>query len=255
MNKKTIKIHQYTLDVYENGEIFCHEQVVVRGDGRLQVRKPHYKTQSDNGNGYMYIKLWINKRVLSFYIHRLVATAFHSNEYNLPQVNHIDGVRNNNHYSNLEWCTASYNVQDYVKKGRGVYGWKTVIQFNRNGEIVNEYNSIKEASVSVGCTPENIGMSISKVGESKTAAGFFWIFKSDYNNTIHTTEFIKNKFINPNHKKTFVYKNGSLAGEFSSSSKAAKFINPHGHKTAISKILECARGKRNQYLGYTFKVM
>ncbi len=44
-------------------------------------------------------------------IHRLVAECYVPNPYNLDQVNHKDGDRTNNYFSNLEWCTASYNVQ------------------------------------------------------------------------------------------------------------------------------------------------
>lgn len=45
----------------------------------------------------------------TFTVHRLVATAFIPRQEGACEVNHIDGTRDNNHYSNLEWVTSSGN--------------------------------------------------------------------------------------------------------------------------------------------------
>lgn len=56
---------------------------------------------------------WIYRKV-----HRLVAMAFIPNPNNLPEVNHKDFNRYNNHISNLEWTTHQGNIQHSANHGR-----------------------------------------------------------------------------------------------------------------------------------------
>ena len=64
--------------------------------------------------GYCRVHL---KGVGTMLVHRLVAIEFIPNPDNLPQVNHLDGNKSNNHVGNLEWTTGKKNVEHSVATG------------------------------------------------------------------------------------------------------------------------------------------
>lgn len=61
--------------------------------------------------GYPAVGLKHNRKTKLAYVHRLIALAFIDNPENKPQINHIDGDKANNDIENLEWVSASENVQ------------------------------------------------------------------------------------------------------------------------------------------------
>ena len=87
---------EYTID--EDGNIF-------------DVANNRYKRCYVNAKGYLFCSFRINGRAKTRFVHRLVLMTFNPVEgmENL-QVNHIDGNKQNNNISNLEWCTQSENI-------------------------------------------------------------------------------------------------------------------------------------------------
>ena len=71
--------------------------------------------QTTNAYGYKTVCVRINEKWGTTLVHRLVATAFLGVPKNGEQVNHKDGVKNNNCIENLEWVTASENIQHSFK--------------------------------------------------------------------------------------------------------------------------------------------
>ena len=102
--------------------------------------KPQFK------KGYPYIKLKINGKSKSFFIHRLVAIAFIYNPWNLPQVNHMDEDPSNPYVENLEWCMPKYNTNYGTGTQRRAKSLSIpVIQKDLFGSIIKIWDSMSEA--------------------------------------------------------------------------------------------------------------
>ena len=67
--------------------------------------------------GYEYVAIRQKGIYVGYSVHRLVATAFIPNPKRLPQVNHLDGNKLNNHVANLEWCDAYDNIMHAIRTG------------------------------------------------------------------------------------------------------------------------------------------
>lgn len=83
--------------------------------GRIKKTLPNHQTT------YFQVNLWKGNRGAWKYVHRLLAEAFIPNPLGLPEVNHIDGNRQNNALSNLEWVTGQQNKIHAVKTGLRKY--------------------------------------------------------------------------------------------------------------------------------------
>jgi hypothetical protein len=91
--------------VTENGDVYSKKYHPTQ-NRNCELKK---LKSFDCGHGYLRIGIIINKIPQQFSVHRLVAECYLPNPNNLPEVNHNDGIKTNNHVSNLYWCTSSQN--------------------------------------------------------------------------------------------------------------------------------------------------
>jgi hypothetical protein len=67
--------------------------------------------------GYQRVSFSVSGALSTPRIHRLVGTHFIKNPEDKPQINHKNGIKNDNKVSNLEWCTSRENHQHACDMG------------------------------------------------------------------------------------------------------------------------------------------
>lgn len=105
--------------VYDNFEI--------SNLGKLKNIKTNKILKVNLVNGYWGVCISLGSRIhkKTIIIHKAVAETFIPNPDNKPQVNHKDGNKQNNYVDNLEWVTASENLQ---------HAYDTKLRISHKGE-------------------------------------------------------------------------------------------------------------------------
>lgn len=96
----------------------------VGGQIGSAIRKPRVLKQSLTADGYPKVRLQRDGKDKTVTVHRLVAMHFVPNPNNEETVNHIDGNKTNNVYSNLEWTNRS---------GQMIHAYKLNLKTSRVG--------------------------------------------------------------------------------------------------------------------------
>lgn len=117
---KDIKNYEGYYQVSTFGRIRGLDRLIVRSDGRSYLRKGKILTLILNKDGYLNTKLSKDGHTIPVRVHRIVAETFLPNPDNLPEVNHKDFNRTNNHIENLEWCSHIDNIRYTLSEGRHI---------------------------------------------------------------------------------------------------------------------------------------
>lgn len=100
-------------------------------------------------------------------VHRLVLEAFVG--HSLMTVNHIDMDKSNNSLINLEYLESGENSR--------IAKHKTILQLDRNGNLIREWFGAMEAERLLHISNANISACCNK--RRSSAGGFVWRFKHE----------------------------------------------------------------------------
>jgi len=82
---------------------------VARNDGKIINKKTGRILKPSITRGYERLVLYKNKKPKNFLVHRLIAESFMGKLKDKEVINHIDGNKLNNNYTNLEICSYLEN--------------------------------------------------------------------------------------------------------------------------------------------------
>lgn len=104
-------------------------------------------TTKVSGDGYVHTSItdYGGKRIHG--MHRVVATVFLPNPNNLPEVNHVDGKKENNKVDNLEWITKEGNQKHeakFLRKRGGENNYQSILT---EKEILTIYDLCKNSTM------------------------------------------------------------------------------------------------------------
>lgn len=96
--------------VSDQGNVRSVDRFITYKDGKRVFKKGIPIVGSFDKNGYHQVLLYKNTRRITARVHRIVLDTFSQNVHKKPEINHINGVKDDNRLENLEWVTVSENA-------------------------------------------------------------------------------------------------------------------------------------------------
>ena len=122
------------------------------GDVRNK-KNNHLLVGDKNSSGYMRVCLYNKNRSFRFFRHIMVAKLFLDNPNNFNEVNHIDGNKNNNNVSNLEFCDRKHNEREAHRIG--IKKYRPFVVTFANGTC-KEYEFTTDLATEINATKRTI---------------------------------------------------------------------------------------------------
>jgi hypothetical protein len=160
------------------GRVKSLKRNVKTKDNKIKHLKEKILIPKKDESGYVHVILSKNNIKDIRNVHRLVCeNYFKDKNFNKSNVNHKNGIKDDNRLENLEFVTSSenhkhkFNVLGYKQKPK-IYIMKPVIQFDLNGNYISMFCSIGDAAKKTNSHERGISACIN--GGRKTANKFKW---------------------------------------------------------------------------------
>ncbi|AXF54621.1 NUMOD4 domain-containing protein [Salicibibacter kimchii] len=116
-NWKDVSGYEGYYQVSDKGRVKSLDRYVNKINGQRQFWKGKVKPFSVDKNGYLFTRLHKNHVAKNRRVSRLVAETFIRKPMTDEEVNHINGIKDDNRVENLEWCSSSENQQHAYRTG------------------------------------------------------------------------------------------------------------------------------------------
>ncbi len=173
---KPVKGYEGLYEVSNKGNVRSVDRYVMNGKGYCLLKGKPRKIYH-NSKGYLKTELHKNGQGKQYFIHRLVANAFIPNPNNLPYIDHINTIRDDNRAINLRWCTHKENSNNPLTKEHFSYRKtnKSVYYIDEQGKKIS-FKSMAEAERKIGCSHSTIAKALK---ENRPAYGIQFYFETE----------------------------------------------------------------------------
>lgn len=164
----------------------------VSNEGRVkslnyrQTKQEKILKAFSNNHGYLMVALSKNGKPIHKLVHRLVAEAFIKNEEGKQEeIDHINGIRDDNRVENLRWCTPEENANNPItiervkavnrKKAEALS--KKVYVYDKDCNLLSAFTSTADTARQLNLSQGNVTLTC--LGALKHYKGYIFSYKEN----------------------------------------------------------------------------